>query len=363
MTHPGPADSTGGARAARVTGPGVIEVGRLELSTTPGPGEVEIEVLACGICGSNLHHLRNPDAFTLDRRHTPGALGHEAAGRVVSVGPGVSPRGVGDLVALEPQLAAACGRCAACERGVSWFCSEPSPLPIWGFADRIVVRESGAWPLPPDLDPGVASLVEAMGCSVHAIRSTALCAATGDDLSGVRVGVIGAGATGLLAVAAARALGAAEVACLARHHHQAGLAERLGATHVVRDDEKAEAHLAEFAADLVVECVGGSAGTIDLALRAVRPGGEVSVLGLFDTPQPFDARFATRRELRLVFPVVYGVVRGRHDFEIAARILRADQPAFRELVTHRFPLSLVAAAFEQAGAKGEGVVRVLVVRD
>lgn len=347
-------------RAARVTGSGAIEVGPLEVSTTPGPGEVEIRVAGCGICGSNLHHFRNPDVFTEDRRHTPGALGHEMAGWVVTVGPGVTTHQPGDLVALEPQLAAACGECDGCRSGATWFCVAPSPLPVWGFADRVVVRAAGAWVLDPSIDPATATLMEALGVSVHSLRTTATAARVDDDFTGLRVAVLGAGATGLLAVAAARHLGATEVACLARHDHQAALAGQLGATLVVRDGDSAEAELTDFAADLVVECVGGGADTIGLAVRTVRPGGEVSIVGLFDTPQTIDARLATRRELHLVFPIVYSILRGVHDYEIAATMLLQRGDILGQLITHRFDLDEVEAAYDQAASKGQGVVRVVV---
>lgn len=347
-------------RAARVTSQGVIELGPLDQSTAPGPGEVEIKMAGCGICGSNLHHLRNPDIFTEDRRHTAGALGHEMSGWVVAIGPDVTTHRLGDLVALEPQLAASCGDCDGCLTGAPWFCTEPSPLKVWGFADRVVVKAKGAWRLDPSIDPHVAAPMEALGVSVHSIRVTATCAEVDDDLTGIRIAVLGGGATRLLAVAAARTLGATDVACLTRHDHQAELAARLGAKLVIREGDHSEQELTDFAADVVVECVGGSADTVRLAMRVVRPGGEVSIVGLFDTPQEIDARTATRRELRLVFPIVYSVLRGRHDYEIAADMLREQGDSLGALVTHTFPLSDVAAAYEQAASKRQGVVRVVV---
>src|SRR5262245_1451803 len=126
-------------RAAIVTSPGSIELTTLD-TPEPSAGEVEIEVAGCGICGTNLHHLQNPMRILADRRDKPGALGHEVAGVVSAIGPGVATHRVGDLVALEPQLASACGECAQCAEGVPWFCRRPTPLPVWGLTDRLVVR-------------------------------------------------------------------------------------------------------------------------------------------------------------------------------------------------------------------------------
>jgi threonine dehydrogenase-like Zn-dependent dehydrogenase len=350
-------------RAAQVTAPGTIELVPLEDPGLPGPGQVAVELIACGICGSNLHHLNRPDLIGADRRDKPGALGHEMSGRVLAVGPDVETHAVGDLVALEPQLAAACGHCDGCATGSSWFCTDPRTLAVWGFADRLVVRAAGAWRLPAGMDPLVATLMEATAVSVHALRVTHLCRQHGDDLSGVRVVVLGAGATGLLAVAAARHLGATDVVCVARHPHQATLAQRMGASEVLReDDADLEATLTAGRPDLVVECVGGRATTFDLAARIVGPRGEISVLGLFDEPQQVDGRSLFRREARVVFPVVYGELDGRHDYDIAADILATPGLPVDEIITHRFPLADVRGAFATAGSKGSGVVRVVVGR-
>lgn len=350
-------------RAARVVEPGVLALEELPEAPPPGPGEVTVELIACGICGSNLHHLRRPDLIRADARDSPGAMGHEVVGRVVAVGTDVTTHQVGSTVVLEPQLAAACGRCAGCAEGEPWFCTAPTPLPVWGFADRMVVRAEGAWPLPPGTDPLIATLLEPLGVSVHALRVTALAAARDDDLSGVRVVVLGAGATGLLTVAAARHLGAETVVCVARHDHQARLAEAMGATRVLRDgDPDAEQALVDLAPQLVVECVGGDASTFELALRIAGPKAEVSVLGLFNAPQPVDGRALFKRQLRLVFPIVYGTLRGRHDFSFAEQVLRRRDLPFADLITHRFTLDDVGAAFEQAGSKAGGVIRVVVGR-
>lgn len=352
-------------RAARVIEPGVLRLEEIEDAPAPGPGDVCLELVACGICGSNLHHLNRPDLVRADARYAPGAMGHEMVGRVVAVGPDVYSHEVGDLAVLEPQLAAACGRCRGCATGETWFCTQPSTMPVWGFADRLLVRAKGAWRLPRDLDldPLVATLMEPLGVSVHAIRITSAAAEREDDLSGVRVAVLGAGATGLLAVAAARHLGSQSVTCVARHDHQAHLADALGAHRVLRDgDPDLEKTLTELAPDLVVECVGGAADTFELAIRVAGPGADISVLGLFNEPQAMDGRSAFKRQLRVVFPVVYGEVRGRHDYDVAAEILATAGVPFDGLITHRFPLGEIEDAFATASSKARGVVRTVVGR-
>ncbi len=167
----------------------------------------------------------------------------------------------------------------------------------------------------------------------------------------------------MLAIAAARHLGASSVACVARYEHQADLARRFGADVVLWDrDPDPTVELVAFAPEIVVECVGGRADTLRLALAACAPRGEISVLGLFDSPQQVDTPSAYRRELRMVFPVVYGAVGGRHDYDVAAEMLSTPLP-FGDLVTHEIPLDEVERAYATAGSKSSGAVRVVVVPD
>lgn len=320
-------------RAARLSGPRRLEMVDVELPA-PGPGEVILKVEACGVCGSNLHEWRSPErSIDPAGAGAPGAVGHEIAGRVD-----------GDLVVVEPNLATACGACPACTDGVAWFCRTRRRLPSWGFAERMVVPARATFRVPPGIHPETATLAEPLACGVHALRFSRPAA---------RVGVVGAGVTGLLTAAAARHLGAEAVAVVARHPHQAAAAQALGAE-VVDAGE-----LRRFRPGLVIEAVGGSADTLRLAMDAVAPRGEVAVLGLFDDQQRIDARRATYRELRLWFPVTYAELDDVHDLAVALDLLARPDP-WESLVTDRFPLTRTADAFQAAADKRDGVLRVVV---
>lgn len=324
-------------RTALISAPLSIEVRDVELRS-PAPDEAEIEVLACGVCGSNLHTWRHPE-LVIESGGTsrPGASGHEVAGRLTETGDGV---------VVEPNKASACGRCEACQRGAAWFCRDRRDVPSWGFAERMVVARAGLYRT--SAEPAVATLAEPLACAVHALRHCHT------DPAGKRVAVLGAGVTGLLSAATARHLGAAEVVVTARHPHQAAQAPEFGATEVVEPDDT----LRGF--DLVVEAVGGGAPTFEQAVRAAGPGGEVVVLGLFDQPQPLDTRRAVFKELRLFFPVTYASKDGQDDFQIAIDIVEAGRFPFARLLSHRFPLDRVGEAFQVAADKRSGSLRVLV---
>jgi threonine dehydrogenase-like Zn-dependent dehydrogenase len=345
-------------RAASWRGPRELELTTVSLPS-PGENEVAVAVEACGVCATNLRawaERPRPGAPAA----APGFSGHEIVGRVAAV---ASPAGglrVGDRVCVEPVRAAACGACAACERGRAWFCQRRREIPVWGFADAMVVGIDSVLPLPAEVATA-GTLVEPLACAVHAIRQSWTAQPENGGLDGRRIAILGAGATGLLLVVAARQLGAGNVAVLARYDHQAELAADLGADDVLRsDDPRARERLRSLRPELVVEAVGARSGTFELALASVVPGGEVAVLGLFDSAQQIDARRAVLTELRLTFPVAYGSSRGIDDFRIALAIVSRSHDRLERLVTHSFELADVGAAFATAADKRTGAVRVVV---
>lgn len=344
-------------RAAFLDGAEEITVREVPPSRTEGH-LVEIDVIACGICGSDLHGWRRPD-LTIGRGGPPipGMAGHEIVARAPRADGG---RG-GRRVVVEPNLAGNCGRCPACLSGKARFCSDRSPLRSWGFSERMSVNASSLFDVPDGMADELASLTEPLACAVHAYRASHTYAAQDGTLAGRKIAVIGAGAIGLLAIAAAARLGADVVLCVARYPRQAETAETLGAVDVldpVADD--VVSGIRRFAPDVVVEAVGGGPETFDLAVRTVNPGGEVLVLGLFNDPTHLDTRRAAFRELRLFFAMTYGGIDGRHDFDIALEFLESDPAVFGGLVSHRFPLEETADAFVAAADKSTGALRVVV---
>lgn len=319
---------------------------------------VEIDVIACGICGSDLHRWRHPDLVVGQIEPSiPGMAGHE----VVARAPRADGRRGGRRVVVEPNLAGSCGKCSACLDGKALFCGNRAPLRSWGFSERMSVNASSLFDVPDGMADELASLTEPLACAVHAYRASHTFAAQGGTLAGRKIAVIGAGAIGLLAIAAGARLGADAPLCVARYPRQAAAAETLGAIDVldpVVDD--VVAGIRRFAPDVVVEAVGGGPETFDLAVRTVKPGGEVLVLGLFDDPTHLDTRRAAFRELRLLFSMTYGVIDGRHDFEVALEFLESDPDTFGGLVSHRFPLEETADAFVAAANKSTGALRIVV---
>jgi threonine dehydrogenase-like Zn-dependent dehydrogenase len=183
--------------------------------------------------------------------------------------------------------------------------------------------------------------------------------------AGDRVAVLGAGTIGLLSLLAARAAGAAEVFVTARHPQQAAAAHRLGATEVFAADAEGIGALTERAAtepvDAVIETVGGEAETLREAMRVVRKGGHIGVLGIFTHMVQVDPFLLVLKEPRIVGSLTYGRRGARADFDVALDILGREAAGVAPLVTHRFALEEIGPAFATAADKTTGAIKVTLV--
>jgi threonine dehydrogenase-like Zn-dependent dehydrogenase len=189
--------------------------------------------------------------------------------------------------------------------------------------------------------------------------------ARGGFAAGQRVLVLGAGSIGLLGVLAARALGAREVLVTARHAHQAKLAGELGATRVLAEAEADAAALDALGRrddiDLVLETVGGSADTLRLAGAAVRPGGAISVVGVFYGSVTLDALPLLLKEVTVAWSYCYAHGEERADFADALRLLGDGRERLARLLTHSVPLDDAASAFALAADRRAGAIKVSVI--
>jgi S-(hydroxymethyl)mycothiol dehydrogenase len=241
----------------------------VELTTVlvpdPGPGEALVRVQACGVCHTDLHYREGGinDEF-------PFLLGHEAAGVVEAVGPGVVDVEPGDFVVLNWR--AVCGRCRACRRGRPWYCfdthnaAQPmtledgtvlSPaLGIGAFAEKTLVHSGQCTKVDPEAR---AAAVGLLGCGVMAGIGAAI--NTGGAGRGDSVAVIGCGGVGDGAVLGARLAGAAMIIAVDVDARKLEWAKDFGATHTIdagqTDPVEAIRQLTGgFGADIVIDAVG-----------------------------------------------------------------------------------------------------------
>ena len=229
----------------------------------PGPGEVLIDVKACGVCHTDLHYREGAinDDF-------PFLLGHEAAGFVEEVGEGVDDLNLGDFVILNWR--AVCGHCRSCRRGRPWNCfathnatqkmkldgKELSPaLGIGAFAEKTLVAAGQATKVNPEAKPEVAGLI---GCGVMAGLGAAM--NTGQVSRGDSVAVFGCGGVGDAAIEGSRLAGAHTIIAVDIDPTKLELAKKFGATHVI-DSSKVDP------VDAIREITDGNG--VDVAIEAI----------------------------------------------------------------------------------------------
>src|SRR5437867_8806885 len=331
-------------RAAFIAGKENIGVREIDMPT-PAGDEVLVRVRACGICGSDLHFYHG--VFPGNPSISPG---HEFAGEVAEVGQEVSGFEEGQRVLVEPIRR--CQECAFCRTGGYHLCRKHMLLGTFapgGLAEYVSVPAYTLYPLPDDLDFELGALVEPLAVAVHGVHLV-------DLAFGERVLVLGSGTIGLFSMIVARAAGASEVISTYRHDHQGEAALAAGASRTIRDSELTG--LEKEGIDVVIETIGGNAPTVAQALGAVRPGGRISVLGLFPGAVQLGGLALILKEVTVVGGITYCRPGLHSDFDVAIGILRSDPERARAVITHRFPLNEVAQAFATAADKGTKSLKV-----
>jgi L-iditol 2-dehydrogenase len=286
----------------------------------PGPGEVQVEVTAIGVCGSDVHYY---DHGRIGTRvvEDPMVLGHESAGRISAVGAGVDPGRVGQRVAMEPGVP--CGHCRQCRAGRYNLCEGMAFFatpPINGSIARFVtIAADFAHPVPDELDDVQAAMAEPVSVGIWACRRAGVTA-------GERVLVTGAGPIGLFTAQVARAFGAASVTVTDLSDHRLAVAAQLGLIAV-----RAGAPLDERF-DVLIEC-SGSSRALQSALPLVDRAGRVVLVGMGEDSVAFDVPLIQTRELWIT-----GTFRYANTYPTALALLAAGSVQVAPVVTHEFPL-------------------------
>ncbi len=247
---------------------------------TVGAGEALIRVRACGICGTDVHIFEGDEGAAATPRGT--VLGHELAGEVVEIGPGVTSVRPGDRVCVDPNKL--CGECDYCKGGMGHFCRSMIGIGTTvngGFAEYCVVPESQLYPFSEKLDYEKAAMCEPVACCLHGMD---MC----DIHPGDTVMVIGGGMIGLIMLQLARLSGAARLILLEPVAEKRGMALTLGADIVLDPtSEDVQAYLAANGIDrigCVIECVGRTA----TMASAIAYAGKKSTVMLFGLTAPGD---------------------------------------------------------------------------
>ena len=325
-------------KAAVITGVNSIDVTEVP-DPIAGPGEVVVRMRGAGLC------TWEQRAYTGQQKiDYPFLGGHENAGEVVEIGPGVRHVTIGDRVTLGPT---SCGMCEACFRGEDKNCAEHfatfslkgGVIGPGGFAEYKMHRADGCYQVG-DAEWGVASLAEPLSCAVHAAR---LCYAT----LGERAVVFGAGTMGLMNQLVLQASGLSVVVVDPDEQRRQkalglGAAEVLDATEDVVERIK---DLTHGGANIAVAAVGSDAVNHS-AYQALAPRGRLCMFASAHPMTPFavDPNHVHNAETA----IIGAVSADRRDHWTATRLIAENRIDLTPLVSRRFALAEAKAAFEYA---------------
>jgi len=331
--------------------------GKVEFTEVPKPGfgaeDVLLRIRRIGICGSDMHVYHGKHPYT----SYPVIQGHEFCGEVAEVGRSVQQFKAGDLVTAPPQIV--CGQCLPCREGRYHICEN---LKVIGFQAPGVAQEyfpfseSALLKLPAGFAPEIGALVEPVAVAFHAVSRAG-------DVFGLGVLVLGAGPIGNLVAQVARWRGARQVLISDVSDHRLAIARQCGIAHTINPcSVSLEKHVNEVLgldrADVALECVG-LAETANHAIRGVRKGGTIIVVGVFGDSPSIDLGLVQDRELEVRGTLMYQ----RQDYVDAIRCLAEGGIAVEPLMTRTFPFRHYPEAYAFIEDNREDVMKVMIDLD
>ncbi len=344
---------------------------------TPAAGEVLVKVQACGICGSDIHGMDGRSG----RRQMPIVMGHEAAGEIIGLGEGVNGWNLGDRVTFDSTEY--CGECDECKEGFVNLCPNRRVLGVSPgeyrrhgcFAEKIALPTRILYRIPEALSYEKAAFAEPVSIALHAVNladgievgeafapTEDHCHEGGCDCEpeakgGVAV-VVGAGLIGLLVIQALKARGWEKVIAVDLDDKRLELALKLGAAEVFNAKQEGLAmHIRKICggdgADASFEVVGAAA-PLDLAIRSVRKGGQVILIGNLQPNTPFPLQEVVTRQI-----TIKGSCSCAGEYPEAIRRIQDGSIQVEPLLSAVAPLAEGAGWFKRLYDNKEGLLKVV----
>jgi len=335
-------------RAAVLEAPGQLVVKEVP-DPKPGPNELVVEVKACGVCGTDVSLFTGK--YTANYPVIPG---HELAGEVVEVGPGVGIE-PGTRVTADPNES--CGACYWCHSGKPTFCQNMAAYGVLcdgAFAEYIKIGIRGTYPLRNGLDYEIAAFTEPVSCALRGV-----------DRAGYQLGetvtIIGDGPMGLLHVQLAAQSALSQLIVIGHHDEKLALAKQFGATEVINaKTEDAEAKVMDLTGgrgtDVVMEVVG-KPPAVEMAIRLAKKGGRIVIFGF--SPESEKAAFSPFEVLSKELTILGSWV-NPYTFPRAIELLASGKVDVRPLITTHLVLEEVGKGIALMMDKPKGFIKAIV---
>ncbi len=311
-----------------------------------GPGEMLVKVISSGICGSDvLEWYRIKKA--------PRVLGHEIAGDIVEIGQDVKNYKVGERVFVSHHIP--CNTCRYCLKGFHTACEtlHTTNFDPGGFAQYLRVPQlnvdRGVFVLPPDVTYDEGTFVEPLGCVIRGQR-------VAQFKPGDNVLILGAGISGLLHIAVARALGAGRILATDIHPARLKAAIDMGADAVIHASEDIPSWVLKEndkrKVDLAIVCTG-ALSAFKQAMNSVDRGGVILCFATTE-PQveiPVPMNEFWRNEIKMM--PSYGCA--PLDAVVAIDLIRTKRLPLERMITHRLPMNQIGLGFQLVADAGESI--------
>jgi L-gulonate 5-dehydrogenase len=331
----------------------LVELNKIEVVDLPVPEiendtDVQVQVKAVGVCGTDLHMFREHRADV----QLPRIMGHELSGLVTKVGAGVTRVKVGDRVVLDPVFA--CGTCPTCKKGYPNVCSSVRCYGVQmdgGYADYIVVGQEHLYPFDPSISYEEAALAEPFSIASNILDRVQL---TDKD----NVLLIGSGTIGLSIVQVAKSFGArilvSDVA-----DDKLAIATSMGADAVVNSktvslDEAAES-FAPGGFDVVIDAVGITP-LFQQSINYAAPRARIACIGFDARPAEIPPVVVTKKELTIV-----GSRMNCYRFPIVMQWLNDGKIQADKMISRKYSIDDIQKAFEETLANSATSVKTLIV--
>ena len=316
--------------------------------------DILIQLECVGVCGSDIHY------YTTGRIGSqvvqfPYPVGHESGGTVVEVGSKVTKIKPGDRIAIEPAIS--CGHCDQCTTGRPNTCRNINFLGCPGqidgcLTDYIVMPEENCFLIPDHMSFAEAALSEPLAIGVYAVQQSI-------PMKNAKVGILGFGPIGMSVMLPAMAYGAEIIYVTDKINERLNIAKDLEASWTGNPNEidvvERINEIEPMQLDVVFECCGQQ-DAIDNALKILKPGGKLMLIGIPEVEKLcFNMDYMRRKEISIV-----NVRRQKHCVQEALDLIADQRIDLSKMVTHNYTFSDTKAAFDLVGGYKDGVMKAMI---
>ncbi len=332
---------------------------QMEMKDWPDPmiqedHDVKIKLERVGVCGSDIHYYRTGKIGS-QVVEFPFPVGHESGGTVVEIGKQVTRVRPGDRIAIEPAIS--CGECDQCLAGRPNTCRNTRFLGCPGqvegcLTEYVVMPEENCFPIPDSMSFDEAAISEPLAIGLYAVKQSGL-----DENS--KIGILGFGPIGMSVMLSALAFGVKNIYVTDKIGKRLDVARKSGALWTGNPDKENVAQkinqIEAFQLDVVFDCCGEQ-DAIDDALKIVKPGGKIMLIGIPERQHLcFDMDFMRRKEITLI-----NVRRQRFCVQEALDLMASGRVDISAMATHRFSFGDTKKAFDLVDTYQDGVMKAMI---